>query len=35
MRSHDGVTGARATMAEIFDGPPDFVGLTLVDDFTP
>lgn len=26
---------ARATMADIFDGPPEFVDLTVVSDFTP
>ena len=26
---------ARATMAEIFDGPPEFTDLTVVSDWTP
>jgi quinol monooxygenase YgiN len=26
---------ARATMADIFDGPPEFVDLTVVDEMTP
>ncbi|MGZ4677832.1 MAG: antibiotic biosynthesis monooxygenase family protein [Acidimicrobiia bacterium] len=29
-RRQDGLQAARATMAEIFDGPPEFVDLTVV-----
>jgi hypothetical protein len=33
----DGRNGcaARSTMAEIFDGPPEFTDLTVVNDYTP
>jgi heme-degrading monooxygenase HmoA len=31
----EGLGAARATMAEIFDGPPEFVDLTVVNDFEP
>ena len=34
-RRQDGLEAARATMAEIFDGPPEFTDLTVVDDFLP
>jgi hypothetical protein len=34
-RRQEGLLDARATMAEIFDGPPEFVDLTVVNDFTP
>ena len=34
-RRQDALQVARATMAEIFDGPPEFVDLTVVADFTP
>jgi heme-degrading monooxygenase HmoA len=34
-RRQEGLAAARATMAEIFDGPPEFVDLTVVNDFTP
>jgi len=34
-RRQDGLTDARALMAEIFDGPPEFVDLTVVSEFTP
>ena len=34
-RRQEGLTAARATMAEIFDGPPEFTDLTVVDDFLP
>ncbi len=34
-RRTEGLAAARATMAEIFDGPPEFVDLTVVNDFTP
>jgi quinol monooxygenase YgiN len=31
----EGLQAARATMAEIFDGAPEFVDLTVVEEFTP
>ena len=34
-RRRDGLAAARETMAEIFDGPPEFLDLTVVNDFTP
>lgn len=34
-RRQEGLTAARATMTEIFDGPPEFTDLTVVDDFLP
>lgn len=34
-RRAEGLEAARATMAEIFDGPPEFVDLTVVEDWTP
>lgn len=34
-RRQDGLVAVRATMAEVFDGPPEFVDLTVVNDFTP
>ncbi len=34
-RRLEGLQAARATMAEIFDGPPDFVDLMIVDELTP
>ena len=34
-RRQEGLAAVRATMAEIFDGPPEFVDLTVVSDFTP
>jgi quinol monooxygenase YgiN len=34
-RRQDGLAAARATMAEIFDGPPEFADLTVVNDFAP
>ena len=34
-RRQDGLQAARATMAEIFDGPPDFVDLAVVNEFVP
>ena len=34
-RRDEGLKAARATMAEIFDGPPEFVDLTVVEDFLP
>lgn len=34
-RREEGLAAARATMAEIFDGPPQFIDLTVVSDFAP
>ncbi len=34
-RRRQGLAAARATMAEIFDGPPEFIDLTVVNDFAP
>ncbi len=34
-RRQEGLQTARALMAEIFDGPPEFVDLTVVEEFTP
>ena len=34
-RRQEGLTAARATMAELFDGPPEFVDLTVINDFAP
>jgi len=34
-RREEGLQAARATMAEIFDGPPEFVDLTVVDEVSP
>lgn len=34
-RRRDGLADARATMADIFDGPPEFVDLAVIHDFTP
>jgi quinol monooxygenase YgiN len=34
-RRQDGLKAARATMAEIFDGAPEFVDLTIVDEVSP
>lgn len=34
-RREEGLAGARAMMAEVFDGRPEFVDLTVVKDFTP
>lgn len=34
-RRQEGLTAARAMMAEIFDGPPEFADLTVVNDFVP
>jgi hypothetical protein len=33
-RRQEGLTAARTTMMEIFDGPPEFVDLTVVDDWS-
>ena len=30
-----GLAAARVTMAEVFDGPPEFVDLTVINDFVP
>ena len=35
VRRQEGLAAVRATMAEIFDGPPEFVDLTVVHDLTP
>ena len=34
-RRQEGLKAARATMAEMFDGPPEFVDLVVVNDFVP
>jgi len=34
-RREEGLQVARATMAEIFEGPPEFVDLTVVEETTP
>jgi len=34
-RREEGLKAARATMAEIFDGPPEFTDLTVVGEVTP
>jgi quinol monooxygenase YgiN len=34
-RRQEGLKAARATMAEIFDGAPEFVDLTIVDEVSP
>jgi quinol monooxygenase YgiN len=34
-RRQDRLQAARATMAEIFDGAPEFVDLAVVEEFTP
>ena len=34
-RRQEGLQGARATMAEIFDGPPEFVDLVIEGEHTP
>ena len=31
----EGLAAARATMAEIFDGPPEFTDLTVVTEYVP
>ncbi len=33
-RRQEGLETARATMMEIFEGPPEFTDLTVVDDWT-
>ena len=32
-RRQQGLEAARATMAEVFDGPPEFVDLAVINDF--
>jgi quinol monooxygenase YgiN len=34
-RRQEGLASARQTMAEIFDGPPEFTDLTVVDEYLP
>ena len=34
-RRNEGLQIARATMAEMFDGPPEFTDLTVIADWTP
>jgi hypothetical protein len=34
-RRQEGLQAARELMAEIFDGPPEFADLTVVNEFTP
>ena len=34
-RRQDGLASARATMADLFEGAPEFVDLTVVSDFVP
>jgi quinol monooxygenase YgiN len=34
-RREEGLQAARAMMAEAFDGPPEFVDLTVVEEFAP
>lgn len=34
-RRQEGLEVVRATMAEIFDGPPEFVDLTVTDEYLP
>jgi heme-degrading monooxygenase HmoA len=34
-RRQAGLETARATMAEIFDGPPEFADLAIIDEVTP
>jgi quinol monooxygenase YgiN len=34
-RRLEGLQAARVTMAEIFDGPPEFADLTIIDELTP
>jgi hypothetical protein len=34
-RRQEGLQAARTTMAEIFDGAPEFTDLTVVEEFTP
>jgi quinol monooxygenase YgiN len=34
-RRTDGLAEVRATMAEVFDGAPEFTDLTVIEDWTP
>jgi len=34
-RRQEGLVAARVTMAEVFDGAPEFVDLTVINDFVP
>jgi len=34
-RRQEALQGVRATMAEIFDGPPEFTDLTVLSDYVP
>lgn len=34
-RRADGLAAARATMAEVFDGPPSFTDMDVIEEFTP
>jgi len=34
-RRADGLAAARATMAEVFDGPPSFKDMIVIEEFTP
>jgi len=34
-RRQEGLASARATMADVFEGVPEFVDLTVVNDFVP
>ncbi|HUC15180.1 MAG TPA: antibiotic biosynthesis monooxygenase [Acidimicrobiales bacterium] len=34
-RRQEGLAAARGTMAEVFDGAPEFVDLTVINDFVP
>lgn len=34
-RRAEGLAAARATMAEVFDGPPSYTDMIVVEDYTP
>jgi quinol monooxygenase YgiN len=34
-RRADAIAAARATMADVFDGPPSFTDMTVIEEFTP
>jgi hypothetical protein len=34
-RRAEGLAAARATMAEVFDGPPSFADMVVLEEFTP
>lgn len=34
-RREEGLSEVRKTMAEVFDGPPEFVDLVVINDYTP